>query len=83
MKRYIKCTCTIGFIFNVIFKKIILDFGVANKIQIDVHVDQVRQVYVINAICAIRDDINTEQNIKSICWPAVAQWKKRLIRNGL
>ena len=28
------------------------------------------------------DDINTEQNMKSICWPAVAQWTQRLTRKG-
>ena len=29
-----------------------------------------------------QDDINTEHNMKSICRAAVAQWTKRLTRNG-
>ena len=29
-----------------------------------------------------QDDINTEHNMKSICCAAVAQWPKRLTRNG-
>ena len=30
-----------------------------------------------------QDDINTEHNMKSIYRAAVAQWTKRLTRNGL
>ena len=42
--------------------------------------------YVVNAkalsIMRCQDDINTEHNIKSIGRAAVAQWTKRLTRNG-
>ena len=42
--------------------------------------------FVVNAkalsIMRYQDDINTEHNMKSICRPAVAQWTKRLTRNG-
>ena len=37
--------------------------------------------FVVNAICAIMNDINTEHNMKSMCRAAVAQWTKRLTRN--
>ena len=42
--------------------------------------------YVVNAkalsIKRCQDDINTEHNMKSIGHAAVAQWTKRLTRNG-
>ena len=34
------------------------------------------------SIMRYQDDINTEHNMKSICHAAVAQWTKRLTRNG-
>ena len=34
------------------------------------------------AIMRCQDDINTEHNMESICPAAVAQWTKRLTRNG-
>ena len=34
------------------------------------------------SIMRYQDDINTEHNMKSICRAAVAQWTKRLTRNG-
>ena len=44
------------------------------------------EIYVMNAkalsIMRYQDDINTEHNMKSICCAAVAQWTKRLTRNG-
>ena len=37
----------------------------------------------IYSIMRYQEDINTEHNMKSICRPSVAQWTKRLTRNGL
>ena len=34
------------------------------------------------SVMRYQDDINTEHNMKSVCRAAVAQWTKRLTRNG-
>ena len=48
-----------------------------NEIRFRVGIDS-----VVSAICAIMNDINTEHSMKSVCRAAVAQWTKRLTRNG-
>jgi hypothetical protein len=34
------------------------------------------------SVMSYQDDINTEHNMKSVCRAAVAQWTRRLTRNG-
>ena len=56
------------------------------KTVILINCNSLFQHFVVNAkalsIMHCQDDINTEHNMKSIGRAAVAQWTKRLTRNG-